>query len=124
MIPFVRTNVPQLGLTYESTNNLWGRTINPWNKERSSGGSSGGEAALISLRGSPIGIGSDIGGSIRIPANFCGVFGLKTYSKRISCTYHTFNFFYVVKFQGLFLEAVCHFVWALLEDHLRIWHYG
>lgn len=68
MIPFVRTNVPQIAFTYESNNFLWGRSVNPWNKERASGGSSGGEGALIAARGSPIGIGSDIGGSIRIPA--------------------------------------------------------
>ena len=68
MIPFVRTNIPQIAFTYESTNSLWGRSVNPWNINRASGGSSGGEGALIAARGSPLGIGSDIGGSIRIPA--------------------------------------------------------
>ena len=42
MIPFIKTNVPQMGMTFETTNNLWGRTVNPWNKGRSVGGSSGG----------------------------------------------------------------------------------
>lgn len=74
----------QLCLMIETTNNLWGTTRNPWNKERCPGGSSGGEGALISSRCSFLGIGSDIGGSIRIPAEFCGIFGLKPGSKRIS----------------------------------------
>lgn len=72
----------------ETNNNLWGRTSNPWNKERSVGGSSGGEGAIIAAKCSVLGVGSDIGGSVRIPAEHCGVFGLKSYSKRISSQYH------------------------------------
>lgn len=53
------------------------------------GGSSGGEAAIVSSKCSLIGLGSDIGGSIRIPSEFCGVFGLKSYSGRISSNYHS-----------------------------------
>lgn len=68
MIPFVKSNIPQLTLNYDSFNFMWGRVVNPWNKLRSAGGSSGGEAALIASRCSPIGIGSDIGGSVRIPS--------------------------------------------------------
>jgi Asp-tRNA(Asn)/Glu-tRNA(Gln) amidotransferase A subunit family amidase len=68
MIPFVQTNVPQIGMTCETHNNLWGRSLNPWNKSRSPGGSSGGEGAMISARCSILGVGSDNGGSIRIPA--------------------------------------------------------
>ena len=56
---------------------IFGRTINPWNPMRTPGGSSGGEAALVSLRGSPLGIASDVGGSIRIPSSFCGSVGFK-----------------------------------------------
>lgn len=77
-----------LGSTCETANNLWGRSCNPWNKERAVGGSSGGEAGMISARCSILGVGADIGGSVRIPSDHCGVFGLKTYSKRISSSYH------------------------------------
>ncbi|CAD8085395.1 unnamed protein product [Paramecium sonneborni] len=76
-IIFVRSNLPQLAMTFESTNRIFGRSLNPWNKDRAVGGSSGGEAALQAARCSVIGIGSDIGGSIRIPAAFCGVYGIK-----------------------------------------------
>lgn len=72
-----KTNVPQLLLAQESENAIWGITHNPWNLGRSPGGSSGGEAAAIASGQSPFGIGTDIGGSIRIPAHFCGIAGLK-----------------------------------------------
>lgn len=71
------TNVPEVCMWWESANVVYGRTRNPYDSRRSSGGSSGGEAALISAAGSVIGIGSDIAGSIRIPCYFNGVFGLK-----------------------------------------------
>lgn len=88
MIPFIKTNIPQFGMGFQTSNNLWGRTVSPWNKLRSVGGSSGGEGAIISAKCSLIGLGSDIGGSIRVPAQHCGVFGIKPYSKRISSKYH------------------------------------
>lgn len=62
---------------WESVNTIYGRTSNPYDTRHISGGSSGGEAALIASAGSVVGIGSDIGGSIRMPAFFNGVFGLK-----------------------------------------------
>lgn len=74
---YVKTNVPVAMMMPESTNHIWGNTTNPMNRSLSSGGSSGGEAALIKLRGSPIGIGSDIGGSIRIPASFQNLYAIK-----------------------------------------------
>ena len=61
----------------EMESNLFGRTVNPYNTELSPGGSSGGEAALIALRGSLLGIGTDIGGSVRVPAAWCGIYSLK-----------------------------------------------
>ncbi len=79
-----KTNVPQLLLAQETDNAIYGRTPNPWHLGRSSGGSSGGEAAAVALGASPCGMGTDIGGSIRIPAHFCGVFGLKPTVDRIS----------------------------------------
>ncbi len=72
-----KTNVPQLLLAQETECALWGVTKNPWNTERVPGGSSGGEAAAIAAGISPCGIGTDIGGSIRIPCHFTGVAGLK-----------------------------------------------
>ncbi|KAF7493599.1 Fatty-acid amide hydrolase 2 [Sarcoptes scabiei] len=71
------TNVPEFLLWWDTNNRLYGSTNNPYDLSRISGGSSGGEAALISSAGSLIGIGSDIGGSIRIPTFFCGIFGHK-----------------------------------------------
>ncbi len=72
-----KTNVPQLLLYTEADNPLYGRTNNPWNLERTPGGSSGGQAAIIAAGGSPLGLATDIGGSIRVPASFCGVVGMK-----------------------------------------------
>ena len=72
-----KTNVPQLLLAQESENEIWGITHNPWNTGRSPGGSSGGEAAALAAGMSVLGVGTDIGGSIRIPAHFCGIHGLK-----------------------------------------------
>jgi fatty acid amide hydrolase len=72
-----RTNVSQFLLYSESYNPLFGRTLNPHRADRSPGGSSGGEAAAIAAGLSPLGIGTDIGGSIRVPAHMCGIAGLK-----------------------------------------------
>ncbi|KAJ3760549.1 general amidase [Lentinula raphanica] len=74
---FVKTNIPQTLMWTETYNHVFGRTSNPYNRSLTSGGSSGGEGALIAMRGSPLGVGSDIGGSIRIPAAFCGTYGLR-----------------------------------------------
>lgn len=65
-----KTNVPELVSSYETDNHVTGRTVNPWNAAHTPGGSSGGEAAAIASCCSPAGIGSDGGGSIRIPAHF------------------------------------------------------
>ncbi len=77
MIPLGLTNVPEALLWYDTDNKLYGRTYNPWDLNRSPGGSSGGESSVIAAGGSPIGMGGDIGGSIRNPANFCGIVGHK-----------------------------------------------
>ena len=76
-IPLGKTNVPEFVLWWETDNLVFGMTRNPWNPERTAGGSSGGEAAAIAAGLSPLGIGSDLGGSIRLPASYCGVAGLK-----------------------------------------------
>jgi amidase len=67
----------------ETINNIIGYTPNPKNRNLAAGGSSGGEGALISLRGSPVGFGTDIGGSIRIPAAFNGLYGIRPSSGRM-----------------------------------------
>ena len=72
-----KTNIPQLLLSHESENPIWGAVNNPWNLTRAPGGSSGGEAAAIASGMSPWGVGTDIGGSIRVPAAFSGIAGLK-----------------------------------------------
>ncbi len=71
-----KTNTPEIGFAVETDNDVHGRTNNPYDFERTPGGSSGGEAAIIAAYGSPLGLGSDSGGSIRLPAHFCGVAGL------------------------------------------------
>lgn len=74
---YVKTNVPVAMMMPETTNHVWGTTMNPLNRKLSAGGSSGGEAALLALKGSPLGIGSDIGGSIRIPAAFQNLYAIR-----------------------------------------------
>jgi Asp-tRNA(Asn)/Glu-tRNA(Gln) amidotransferase A subunit family amidase len=83
-----RTNTSELLRDYESSNPITGRTNNPWDLARTPGGSSGGEAAAIAASCSAGGIGSDGGGSIRIPAHFCGITGLKPTPGRLPGTGH------------------------------------
>jgi Asp-tRNA(Asn)/Glu-tRNA(Gln) amidotransferase A subunit family amidase len=82
------TNTPEFLMAYETNNRVNGKTSNPWNLEYSSGGSSGGEAAAIASGCSIGGVGSDGGGSIRLPAHFCGICGLKPTPGRIAATGH------------------------------------
>ncbi len=79
-----KTNTPTLCFCQETDNKLYGRTNNPWDLNRTAGGSSGGEGALIALGGAAAGIGSDIGGSIRFPSHFNGVIGFKSGNGRVS----------------------------------------
>lgn len=83
-IPFVKGNIPQSLMVPESDNAVFGQACNPFNPERTPGGSSGGDAGLIAARCAPFGIGTDIGGSIRIPAHFCGIYGFKATPGRMS----------------------------------------
>ncbi|KAL3484516.1 amidase [Aspergillus germanicus] len=80
---YVKTNVPQTMMTPDSHNNVFGRTLNPHKLSLTAGGSSGGEGALVAMRGSLLGIGTDIAGSIRIPALCCGVVGFKPTASRV-----------------------------------------
>jgi len=76
-IPLGRTNLPDMGLRIHTDSTLYGRTKNPWDAERTAGGSSGGEAAALATGMSPIGLGNDIGGSLRNPAHACGIASIK-----------------------------------------------
>lgn len=87
-IPLGLTNVPEFGLWIESNNPVYGRTNNPHKTERTSGGSSGGEAAMVAAGGTSFGLGSDMGGSIRIPSLFCGVYGHKSVADHVDSTGH------------------------------------
>ncbi|KAG7093651.1 hypothetical protein E1B28_007313 [Marasmius oreades] len=83
-VPIMKTNVPQTLFAFECNNPLWGRTLNPYNHKYTCGGSSGGEAALLALDGAVFGVGSDIGGSLRIPTTYCGIYALKPTVGRLS----------------------------------------
>ena len=76
-IPIGRTNLPDLGLRWHTDNALRGATRNPWNRLRTPGGSSGGEAVAIATGMSPLGIGNDYGGSLRYPAQCCGIVSIR-----------------------------------------------
>lgn len=81
-----KTNVPVMLADYQSSNPIFGRTNNPWQSDRTSGGSSGGAAAAVASGMTPFEIGTDLSASIRIPAHFCGVFGLKPTEQRVPLT--------------------------------------
>ncbi|KAB8264733.1 amidase signature domain-containing protein [Aspergillus pseudonomiae] len=80
---YVKTNIPQTMMTPDSHNNVFGRVLNPHGRSLTAGGSSGGEGALVAMRGSILGVGTDIAGSVRIPALCCGVFGFKPTACRV-----------------------------------------
>jgi len=83
-----KTNTPEMAISYETDNPVFGRTNNPHDLDRTPGGSSGGEAAAIAACLSPAGLGSDLSGSIRIPAHFCGIVGLKPTVGRVPADGH------------------------------------
>jgi amidase len=83
-----KTNLPEFALGFESDNLVYGRTMNPYDTSRTPGGSSGGEAAIIAAGGSPLGLGNDMGGSIRLPSHFCGIAGIKPTAGRVPLTGH------------------------------------
>src|SRR5690606_27612481 len=87
-----KTNTPELTLSFETDNLIYGRTSNPYDLTRSPGGSSGGAAAIIAAGGTPFDIGSDYAGSIRLPAHFCGIAGIKPSAGRVPRTGPIFPF--------------------------------
>lgn len=82
-VVYIKTNIPQLLMTADSENNIFGRTLNPNNPKLTAGGLSGGEGALVKQRGSIFGVGTDIAGSIRIPSLCCGTYGFKPSTARV-----------------------------------------
>ncbi|XP_030888405.1 fatty-acid amide hydrolase 1-like [Leptonychotes weddellii] len=83
-IPLVKTNIPQTLLSFYCSNPIYGRTLNPLNLKKTPGGSSGSEGVMLAQGGFILGMGSNIAGSIRIPASFCGVCGFRTTGYRLS----------------------------------------
>ena len=121
----VRGNCPQSALSYHTDNLVFGCSMNPIDVKRSCGGSSGGDAGLIAARCVPFAVGSDIGGSLRVPAAFCGIYGLKPTTGRITnlgkaiahkMRYHSFNHLQTVlgpmggsvEDLVISMEAICH----------------
>jgi Asp-tRNA(Asn)/Glu-tRNA(Gln) amidotransferase A subunit family amidase len=80
---YCKTNIPQTLMALDSDNNIFGRVLNPRNRKVTAGGSSGGEGALVAMRGSVLGVGTDVGGSIRIPAMCGGLYGMKPSAQRV-----------------------------------------
>jgi len=87
-----KTNTPELTLAFETNNLVYGRTNNPFDLERTSGGSSGGAAAILAAGGAPFELGTDTGGSIRLPCHYCGITGLKPTQGRVPRTGHIISF--------------------------------
>jgi amidase len=87
-----KTNTPDLTMSFETNNLVYGRTNNPFDVARTPGGSSGGAAAIVAAGGSPLDIGSDTGGSIRVPSHFCGIAGIKPTAGRVSRAGHIIDF--------------------------------
>ncbi|MFE5408634.1 amidase [Microbacterium sp. NPDC056569] len=82
-VPVARGNMPDFGMRWDTDNDVFGRTLNPWNRERSAGGSSGGDAVAVATGMSALGLGNDFGGSLRLPAYAAGVVGLRPSQGRV-----------------------------------------
>ena len=82
-VPVGRGNMPDFGMRWDTDNDLFGRTLNPWNRDRSAGGSSGGDAVAVATGMSALGLGNDFGGSLRLPAYAAGVVGLRPSQGRV-----------------------------------------
>jgi Asp-tRNA(Asn)/Glu-tRNA(Gln) amidotransferase A subunit family amidase len=113
---FLKTNVPITLLSFESSSDVWGRTTNPYSAKHSPGGSTGGEAALLALGGSRLGIGTDVAGSVRIPAHYSGIYTIKASTHRFPKTGNTTS---VVGQEGV--SAVYSPMTRTLEDLETFW---
>ena len=100
-----KTNTPEFGIGINTTNPLFGTTLNPWDRSRTTGGSSGGAAAALAAGLGPLAHGSDLGGSLRIPASFCGVIGFRV-SPGIVAKYPTYWAWDTFSIQGPMARTV------------------
>ena len=80
---FCKTTMPQTAMALETVSNLWGRTLNPFNRDLGAGGSSGGDSVLVAMKGSPVTPSTDMGGSVRVPAAFNGLYGMRPTADRV-----------------------------------------
>ena len=85
-IVIAKTNVPEYSSSYETDNAIFGCTNNPFDTQRTAGGSTGGEGALLGADASLVGIGLDGGGSIRVPSHYCGIYGIRPTTRRVPDT--------------------------------------
>uniref|UniRef100_A0A4W2DWC2 Fatty-acid amide hydrolase 1 n=1 Tax=Bos indicus x Bos taurus TaxID=30522 RepID=A0A4W2DWC2_BOBOX len=119
-IPFVKTNISQT--LFDCSNPIYGQTLNPQNLKKTSGGSSGGEGALLAKGGSILGMGTDTGGSIRIPASFCGACGIRVTGYRLSMSASFHPLCTVVTVAGPLawdVESLALCLRALLSEHMH-----
>jgi Asp-tRNA(Asn)/Glu-tRNA(Gln) amidotransferase A subunit family amidase len=100
-----KTNTPEYGLKFATDNQVFGVTRNPWNLERTPGGSSGGAAAQVAAGMGPLAVGNDGGGSIRVPAACCGVYGIKPQFGRIP-SWPRHNAWYILNHEGPITRTV------------------
>lgn len=120
-----KTNCAEITLAYETDNLVYGRTNNPYDLRRTPGGSSGGSAAILAANGSPLDLGSDTGGSIRVPSHFCGTTGIKPTSGRVPRTGHiissegVFQFFTQVGPMARYVEDLALVLPLLVGPDLR-----
>lgn len=121
-VPFVLTNVPQTMCSIGSRNPIFSATLNPFDHTRTAGGSSSGEGALLALGGSPVGFGTDVGGSVRVPAHYCGVYSLKPSVDRMTqqgiqcCNVSAGALRATAGFMGPSVESIVHMCRALWSD--------
>ena len=104
-IPIGRTNLPDFGLRWHTDNALRGATRNPWDAGRSTGGSSGGDAVALATGMTPLGMGNDLGGSLRVPSHFNGTAALKPSYGRIAARHTTSPFEFPISFQLMAVEG-------------------
>jgi amidase len=126
-IPLGRTNLPEMGLRIATDNPLRGRTLNPWDPTRTAGGSSGGEGAALATGMTPIGLGNDIGGSLRNPAYCCGIAALKSTTGRIPMVMSIPNVAQPISFRMMCVEGPMARSVADLKIAYRLlagWHPG
>ncbi|KAL4744197.1 amidase signature domain-containing protein [Aspergillus similis] len=116
-VPYVKTNVPQSLMMSDSYNHVFGQSVNAFNTELISGGSSGGEGALVGAGGSVLGIGTDIGGSIRVPSNLQGLYSICPTTGRIPCMHQHYLVPPVAGPMARSVSTIEYFMQSLLDSN-------